>query len=62
MKFSSFEICKLTRADIRSGADKLHEALDGKVCLPDCLCVMLVGVIGGILPFAIGWLYKGSIL
>ena len=36
--------------DVRSGADRLHELLDGRIHLPDWLMVILVGVLGAILP------------
>lgn len=62
MKKRNLEIHRLTSEEIRIGADKIHEALDGKLFIPDWLGLLLVGVIGGVLPFVIGWIYKGSIL
>lgn len=43
-------IQSLCRSDIRMGADKLHELLDGRVIIPDWLGVLLVGVGGALLP------------
>ena len=39
--------------DFRQGADQLHRILDGKIVLPDALCVFLVGVIGALAPFGL---------
>lgn len=36
--------------DFEDGADKIHYALDGKIHLPDALCVVIVGVTGAVLP------------
>lgn len=47
------EILKHSREDIRTGADRLHDALDGKIVLPDRLAVFLAGVIGAAVPFLV---------
>ena len=45
--------------DVRQGADRLHELLDGKFVIPDALGVALVGVLGALLPIAVLILVSG---
>lgn len=47
------EVIHLYLNDIRQGADKLHDRLDGKVVLPDGLCVVVVGLIAALLPIGL---------
>lgn len=47
-------------SDLRRGADKLHEKLDGRILMPDWLGVLLVGIASAGIPMALIWLlYKG---
>ena len=47
------QIRKCSSKDIRAGADKLHEILDGRIFIPDWVGVLLVGVIGAAVPFLV---------
>lgn len=44
------QLRSLRTDDIRKGADRLHDLLDGKVVLPDKLWVVIVGLTGALLP------------
>lgn len=47
------EVVPLYLKDIRQGADKLHDRFDGRVVLPDKLCVVLTGLIAALLPMGL---------
>lgn len=53
-------LMRLSFSDIRQGADKLHELLDGKVTVPDKLGVVIVGVLGAVLPIAMIMILQGE--
>lgn len=40
-------------SDLRAGADKLHELLDGKVHIPDKVGIVLMGTLGALVPIAL---------
>lgn len=55
-------LMRLSFSDMRQGADKLHELLDGKFRVPDKVGVVLFGVLGAVIPIAmLMWLYKGDL-
>ena len=56
------KIQHISHEDVRRGADKLHELLDGRIVILDALGVALVGVLGGVLPPLIIWLlWRGTV-
>lgn len=40
-------------SDLRTGADKLHELLDGKVHIPDKVGIVLMGTLGALVPIVL---------
>lgn len=49
----SDRIAKLYLEDFRKGADRLHELLDGKVCVSEKIAVLLVGFLSAVVPSGI---------
>lgn len=55
------QIGHITKADLRQGADRLHDLLDGRIYIPDKLAVVLVGIGSAVLPALLIWLiWKGG--
>lgn len=49
-------------SDFRRGADKLHSIFDGRIHLPDKLCVLLAGTLGAAIPIGLLLLwYRGTL-
>ena len=60
MRARNLELIKPpTAEDFRKGADRLHEIFDGKIVLPDKLCVVVISVAAAVAPYLIGFLLYG---
>ena len=44
------QIGRISKADLRQGADRLHDLLDGRIVLPERLAVLLVGIGSAVIP------------
>ena len=54
-------VAKLTSEDIRRGADRLHELLDGRIYIPDKVAVAIAGIGSAVVPVLALWLiWKGG--
>lgn len=56
------KVVPLYLKDIRHGADKLHDRFDGRVVIPEKLCVLIVGLTGALLPMGLLMLIHRGLL
>ena len=54
--WKTLNVQSISYEDIRRGADKLHELLDGRIIIPDWLGLLIVGVGSAIIPPLVMWL------
>lgn len=58
---SKMQIQHFTKADMRQGAEWLHEKLDGRIEIPEKLAIALVGIGSAVIPVLLIWLiWKGG--
>lgn len=53
------KLTSVSVSDMRKGADRLHDILDGRIVLPEKLAVAAVGVLSATVPMGMLWLLYG---
>lgn len=55
------QIRSFSKEDMRNGAERLHEKLDGRIEIPEKLAIALVGIGSAVIPVLLIWLiWKGG--
>ena len=47
------QIKGICRSDLRQGADRLHDVLDGRIEIPERIAVVMLGIGSALIPFLV---------